>query len=206
MQPTTIYFVRHGEVLDRKSIVYARLPRFRLSERGLKEAEITAQFLKRERIGVIYSSPMLRARQTAQIIGSYHPDAPLHRSTYLNEIKTGYQGVTRAEMQKIDWDFYGKPLSADDETREQILARLQQQLRLTLRRHAGQKVVWVAHGDLVIIFTLWGRGQPLTELQQFKGANYIGHASVTKFVFDAAHTLPISVEYFDPPKEASPHS
>ena len=77
----------------------------------------------------------------------------------------------------------------------------QQQARLTLRRHAGESVVWVAHGDVVIIATLWGRGMPLTELSNYKGANYIGHASVTKFVFEPGRDLPVSVEYVDPNKE-----
>jgi len=193
--------VRHGEVHNPKDIVYVRLPRFRLSEKGRREAEITARFLKREPISVIYCSPMLRARQTAQIIGAYHPQAPIHIAKYLNEIQTAYQGTSRDEVSKIDWNFYDNRLQESDETREQVLARVQKQLRLTLRRHAGQKVVWVAHGDLVIMTTLWAKGMPLSALQNFKGANYIGHGSITKFVFDGEHELPVSVEYFDPPKE-----
>jgi broad specificity phosphatase PhoE len=203
MQPTTIFFVRHGEVYNQKDILYARLPRYKLSEKGRQEVQLTAKFLRRESIDVIYSSPMLRARQTAQIIREFHPDAPLHLSKYLNEIRTSYQGATREVLNSIDWDFYDHRLSDDDETREQILERLQQQLRLTLRRHAGGKVVWVAHGDLVIVFTLWGKGMPLGALRDFKGSNYIGHGSVTRFVFDAAHELPLSVAYFDPAKRVS---
>ena len=90
-------------------------------------------------------------RQTAQIIGAYHPQAPIHIAKYLNEIQTAYQGTSRDEVSKIDWNFYDNRLQESDETREQVLARVQKQLRLTLRRHAGQKVVWVAHGDLVIM-------------------------------------------------------
>lgn len=200
MKPTTIFFVRHGEVHNPKDIVYLRSPRFRLSEKGRQEAKTTAKFLKREPISVIYSSPMLRARQTARIIQNYHPNAPIRISKYLNELLSGYQGVPRAEMLKIDWNFYDHRLRAEDETREAVLERLQKQLKRTLRHHAGESVVWVAHGDLVIIMTLWGREQPLSALQNFKGASYIGHGSVTKFVFEPGRELPVSVEYFDPNK------
>jgi broad specificity phosphatase PhoE len=199
MKSTTLFFLRHGEVHNPQDILYARLPRFRLSERGRQEAEITAKFLRHEPIRVIYSSPMLRARQTAKIVQNYHPDAPVRVSQQLIEVKTSYQGSPRAEMQKIDWDFYTHRRDGD-ESLDGILARLRKQLDLTLKRHHGEKVVWVAHGDPVIIFTLWGQGRPLTDIRTYKGATYIGHASVTQFVFEPGRELPVSVEYFDPNK------
>ncbi len=200
MKPTTILFIRHGEVHNPKDIVYLRSPRFRLSERGRQEVVTTAKFLRHEPISTIYCSPMLRARQTAKIIQNYHPNARIRISKYLNELRSSYQGVPRAEMERIGWNFYDNRRRGDDETREDLLARLQKQLRLTLRRHPGETVAWIAHGDLIIIMTLWGKGLPLTSLQNFKGANYIGHGSVTKFVVEPGCELPVSVEYFDPNK------
>ena len=198
MKPTTIFFVRHGEVHNPKDIVYLRTPRFRLSERGRQEVETTALFLRHEPIRMVYSSPMLRARQTAATIQNYHPTAPLRISKYINELQSSWQGVSRAEMDALSWNFYDNRRHPDDESREDVLARVQQQLRLTLRRHSGESVVWVAHGDIVIIATLWGRGLPLSALSNYKGANYIAHASVTKFVFEHGHEVPLSVEYFNP--------
>ncbi|MBI1801673.1 MAG: histidine phosphatase family protein, partial [Chloroflexi bacterium] len=175
MKPTTIFFVRHGEVDNPRDIVYLRSPRFHLSERGRRESLVTARFLKREPITAVYSSPMLRARQTAQIIHNYHPAAPVHISKHLNELKSSYQGVTRAEMEKIGWNFYDNRLRDDDETREDLLARAQRQARLTWRQHAGESVVWVAHGDLIIMMTVWGKGLPLLASQAYKNKTYIGH-------------------------------
>ena len=101
-------------------------------------------------------------------------------------------------MNALSWNFYDNRKQPDDESREDVLARVQRQVRLTLRRNAGEAVVWVAHGDIVIIATLWGKGQPLSALSNYKGANYIAHASVTKFVFEPGQELPVSVDYFDP--------
>lgn len=199
MKPTTIFFLRHGEVHNPQDVLYARLPRFRLSERGKQEAATTAKFLRREPIRALYSSPMLRARQTAKIVQNYHPDAPLRISKHLLEVKTSYQGSPRMELQKINWDFYNQRRDGD-ESRDDVLARLLQQLQLTLKRHHGEQIIWVAHGDPVIFFTLWGQGRPLTDVRIYKGATYIGHASVTKFVFEQGRELPVSVEYFDPNK------
>lgn len=199
MKSTTLFFVRHGEVHNPNEVLYGRLPRFRLNENGVRQAQTTAKFLRRERVSVIYSSPMLRARQTAKLLQNYHPAAPVRYTQNLIEVKTSYQGSPRSEMQKINWDFYShrKP---GDESLEDILARLQKQLRITLRQHHGEKAIWVAHGDPVIIFTLWGQQRPLSDLRMFKGHTYIGHASVTKFVFEQGRELPVSVEYFDPNK------
>jgi broad specificity phosphatase PhoE len=200
LKPTTVFFVRHGEVHNPGDIVYLRSPRFRLSERGVQEVETTAQLLRNEPIRVIYTSPMLRARQTAKILQNYHPDAPIRVSRYINELKSSWQGTPHTEMDKIDWNFYDHRQQQDDETREEVLARIQKQVRLTLRRHSGEAVAWVAHGDLVIMSTLWGKGLPLTMLRTYKGPTYIGHASVTKFVFEPGKELPVSVEYCDPNK------
>jgi broad specificity phosphatase PhoE len=198
MKQTTLYFVRHGEVYNPKDILYARLPRFRLSERGVQEAETTAKYLKPRPITTLYSSPMLRARQTAKIIQNYHPAAPLHISRRLIEVKTSYQGEPRAVMQEIGWDFYDNRRQPDDETREDILARMLKELAVTRAKHAGQEVVWVAHGDPVIILTLWGKGRPLTDLANYKGHTYIGHGSVTTFTFEPGQALPVNVEYTSP--------
>lgn len=198
MKPTTLHFVRHGEVYNPKDILYARLPRFRLSERGVHEAEAAAQYLKPHAITAVYSSPMLRARQTAKIIQNYHPAAPLCISRRLTEVKTSYQGEPRAAMQAIDWNFYDNPRQPDDETRDDVLARLLKELAVTRAKHAGQEVVWVAHGDPVIILTLWGKGRPLTDLANYRGHTYIGHASVTTFTFEPGQALPVNVEYTNP--------
>lgn len=198
MKPTIIFFVRHGEVYNPKDIVYLRSPRYRLSARGRQEVETTAQFLRHEPIRMLYSSPMLRARQTAAIIQNYHPTAPLRISKYINEIRSSWQGSTRSEMDAIGWDFYGNRREPDDESREDVLARVQALVRHTRRHNAGESVVWVAHGDVVILTTLWGRGLPLSANNTYRGTSYIAHASVTKFVFEPDRELPVSVDYFNP--------
>ncbi len=66
--PTTITFIRHGEVHNPQRILYGRLPRFALSEQGRAEAQAVAATLRDVPVATVYSSPLLRARQTAQAI------------------------------------------------------------------------------------------------------------------------------------------
>lgn len=194
MNPTTLFFIRHGEVYNPWNIVYFRLAGMRLSERGIAEIENTARFIAREKTAAIYSSPMLRARQTAQILQK-QTRAPLHLAPNLNEVRSDFAGAPLAEMEALGWNFYDHSKNGRDETREQVVARLQNQLHLALEQHAGEQIVWVSHGDPIMLFTAWAKNFPLADIRQFKGADYIGHGSITKFIFNGDKVL--RVEYFD---------
>jgi hypothetical protein len=43
--PTSISFVRHGLVQARRDVYYGRLPGYGLSEAGVKQAQLTAEYL-----------------------------------------------------------------------------------------------------------------------------------------------------------------
>ena len=64
-----IYLLRHGEVHNPDKILYGRLPRYKLSKEGIQAIKKVGQKLKNKKINHIYTSPLLRARQTAGIIG-----------------------------------------------------------------------------------------------------------------------------------------
>ena len=65
-----VYFVRHGET--KYNVLQAHQPEdAELSELGIKQAEILAKRFSKIPIDIIYSSPMKRARQTAEIINRY---------------------------------------------------------------------------------------------------------------------------------------
>ena len=70
MRTIRIHLVRHGEVLNPDHVVYAGLPGFGLSERGRAQAAAAGRYLARQAVGTIVTSPLRRARETAEIIGS----------------------------------------------------------------------------------------------------------------------------------------
>ncbi|MFP5219284.1 MAG: histidine phosphatase family protein [Actinomycetes bacterium] len=63
---TTVHFLRHGEVHNPDLVLYGRLPGFRLSEDGLQMAKDAADALKDRDVVHLVSSPLQRARETAQ--------------------------------------------------------------------------------------------------------------------------------------------
>ena len=93
---TTILLVRHADVHNPADVVYGRLPRFGLSSVGREEATRTAATLAGEPLAAIYSSPQLRARQTAETIAAHH-------ALYLGERET----LKSLEIDSAAWHHFG---------------------------------------------------------------------------------------------------
>ena len=65
-------FLRHGEVLNPKNLHYSNLPGFGLSKLGIHQAKKAGDLINKNfQIKKILTSPLLRARQTAEIVNSF---------------------------------------------------------------------------------------------------------------------------------------
>jgi broad specificity phosphatase PhoE len=69
-QTTVVHLVRHGEVRNPGRVIYGRLPDFHLSEDGRMMAKAAAGFLAGRDVTALFSSPMERARETAEPIAA----------------------------------------------------------------------------------------------------------------------------------------
>ncbi len=72
MTRTIVHLMRHGEVHNPTGILYGRLPGFRLSEQGEKQALRVAEHLAERDIVHVVASPLERAQQTAGPIADSH--------------------------------------------------------------------------------------------------------------------------------------
>jgi broad specificity phosphatase PhoE len=65
-ESTVVHLLRHGEVRNPGRVIYGRLPGYHLSEDGRMMAKAAAGFLAGRDITALFSSPMERARETAE--------------------------------------------------------------------------------------------------------------------------------------------
>ncbi|HEV2451590.1 MAG TPA: histidine phosphatase family protein [Streptosporangiaceae bacterium] len=65
-ETTVVHLLRHGEAHNPQRLIYARLPDFHLSEEGRMMAKAAADFLVPRDVVALSSSPMERARETAE--------------------------------------------------------------------------------------------------------------------------------------------
>jgi broad specificity phosphatase PhoE len=196
--PSTITFIRHADVENPENIFYGRMRGYGLSEVGRREAARTAAVLAEEPVSAIYTSPMLRARQTARIIAEPHRLRP--RATWLlAEVKTGWQGRPFAELDMIGFDFYSRPLSPSEETLHALWVRIQRFARKVREEHPGGTVLAVTHGDIAMVARAGFLGMPIS-IGSIRLPNvYAGKGSLTRVHFNpvAQKEKPV-IEYYDP--------
>jgi broad specificity phosphatase PhoE len=182
---TTVWLARHGEVHNPGNVLYGRLPRVRLTPEGQRQAHALAEVLRKRPLAAIYSSPMLRARSTAEAVLAVHPElGRIHRDVDLTEVRTGWEGEPIASLERIDWDFYTHPRGPDDESLEKIQRRMQRWLQRVLRRHAGREVLGVSHGDPILVLVATASGLPLEPHRIFPRP-YIQPGVLYRMRFDA---------------------
>lgn len=152
MISTNIYFLRHGEVDNPGKVLYGRLPGFSLSVEGKRRIEEVSQLFLNKTIRHLYSSPLLRARQTAEITGRNLCLFP-RISSLLNEVKIYCQGISLdAYKNKIQPRLYQKEnQKMGQESVESIKARMLKFLNIMVNKHSGDNILVVSHGDPITI-------------------------------------------------------
>ncbi|HVA96721.1 MAG TPA: histidine phosphatase family protein [Candidatus Acidoferrales bacterium] len=174
---TTIYLIRHGEVHNPEGIIYGRLPNFGLSDKGKQELEKTADFLKDKTISQLYSSPLLRTKQSAEIIKNKLGIEEIQYSDLLIETGTSYEGRKFNSLDALQSDVYLKPLDPSDETIEQLAHRMQNFLNKLLATNNGKHIAVVSHGDPIMALKAVIKRTPL-EFLPFKTDHYVQHGEV----------------------------
>jgi broad specificity phosphatase PhoE len=169
---TTIFFLRHGEVHNPKKILYGRLPRFPLSRNGKEIIHKVKEQFKGTGINCIYASPMLRTRQTAHIIAKSLGFKP-RISSHLIEVDLIFAGMDteRFKTHYQDKLYNRKNIMRGQESIETIGLRMLKFLTIVKKRHAGEKILVVSHGDPILILKAKLLGIPFTT--KFKKANYL---------------------------------
>lgn len=89
---TIVHMMRHGEVHNPDGILYGRLPGFRLSGTGRRQAQQVADTLADHDITAVFASPLQRAQETATPIAAAH-DLPILTNDELIEAENVFEGL-----------------------------------------------------------------------------------------------------------------
>ncbi len=103
-----LILIRHGETLWNKEGRVQGTSDIELSDIGTNQAGLLASSLKNQHIEAIYSSPLKRALQTAQIINEFH-SLQIHAYKELMEMDQGiFEGLSFKELMNDKKDFLKK--------------------------------------------------------------------------------------------------
>jgi probable phosphoglycerate mutase len=150
-----IIFLRHGQAKNNtERILSGRTPGVPLTDKGITQAQQTAELLEHMNISAIYSSPIQRAKHTAEIVGK-HNSIDVTIDDRLIELDMGkFTNVPYDEIftshGNVFMKFYNGELEIAHngvETFADVKKRVASIVEEVIEKHPDQNVVLVTHMD-----------------------------------------------------------
>lgn len=185
-QPTTILLIRHGSNPKVGKGLTGWLPGVSLDEKGRRQAERLALELADAPLAAVYSSPLERARETAEPLAR-KKNLEVISAPAFGEVRFGeWQGKEFAEIERHpEWrkfnDFRSGTRAPGGELMLETQARIVAGLLNISARHPGNTVAIFSHADAIKCALCWVLGIPL----DFHLRIEIMPASVSTVVLDS---------------------
>ena len=184
---TTVLLARHGETdWNRESRFQGRADP-PLNQAGRAQAVELSVALAADELAAVYSSPLRRALDTADVIAAAHGLEPVEVDG-LQEIDVGsWQGLTRTEVearfpkQYARWLDFGQGWE-DGERYDEMSRRVVSALLELAARHAGERVLAVTHGGPIRAAFAFAAGTDYAAARRSGPA--IGNAFVAEFAVE----------------------
>jgi broad specificity phosphatase PhoE len=165
---TWLYLIRHGEVTGSTEGRFFGHTDVALSTVGLRQVAALSERLAAEPIDAVYTSDLLRARQSAAPLAAPGRVGPVVLPA-LREIAMGrWEGLTFGQIREQDPDalrgWLADPTAVPfpgGETLQELRDRVVPAIGEALARHAGRRVAVVAHGGSNRVVLAEALGLPL---------------------------------------------
>ena len=150
-----IIFLRHGQAKNNvDKILAGRTEGVPLTETGISQAQHAAELLTHMKIGAIYSSPIQRAKHTAEIVGEKN-SIDVTIDDRLIELDMGkFTGKSYSEIISERGNVFEKFYNGDleiahngVETFDQVKKRVKSIVDHVIEKHEDENVVLVTHMD-----------------------------------------------------------
>jgi broad specificity phosphatase PhoE len=186
-----LLLIRHGQSTANESGVWQGQMEFPLSEEGRSQARRVGRVLAGERFDGLYSSPLGRAFETAEIIvqETNFPGEVVPIEDLAERHGGLLEGTTHTEREARSPELAKTFLSVPEEERwrlvgaetdEQILRRFERAISDIRARHApGARIVVISHGGIMRAFLRDRFGEEI-----LPGAYRAPNASITRIEWD----------------------
>lgn len=189
-----IYLVRHGDVeyeygAGGKRLVYG--PDTPLSASGRSQIETAANIFLQEKIkiDVIYTSPMLRTVETANILSDKLGQKSIVVNEDLQEVYApGWIGAPMDELGIVNGDIFANLKTPDQETLESVKGRMGRFFERIKRFEEGRGVIIVGHREPLRVLNhilSHANASSMQSYQEFIEDEFIERGAVWKLGWDA---------------------
>ena len=178
---TTIYLVRHGQTEWNVADKVQGASDSPLTENGIKEIKKLAKVLKKVKFDLAFSSDLLRAKRTAEILALEHK-LSVETNALIKERFFGHlEGKSNDEYRKwakaftnlTDKERFSAKISEDIESDEEIVTRLIQFLREIAIGNPGKTILTVSHGGIIKAFLIHLGYGTYKDIRTIKNGGYL---------------------------------
>ncbi len=211
--PTRLVLVRHAVTAHTGPLLSGRMPGIDLSEKGVGQADATAQRLAKLPIAAVYASPIERTTQTAQQIAAHHTLVVQPLPGVIEADYGDWTGGKIADLAKTDeWKVVqvapSRARFPNGESITEMQSRTVAALDEVVARHPHETVVVVSHADPIKSAIAHYSGMHLDLFQRV----HVSPASVTVFEFHSYGVMMVKCNDTgglddllpEPPPESSP--
>jgi len=147
---TVVHLLRHGEVENPRGLIYGRLPGYHLSEDGRMMAKAAADFLAERDVVAIFTSPLERARETAEPVAERFSLEPVVDERLIepwNHFEGLVFGVGDGSLKRLEhWWYLRDPFSPSwGERYKSVVQRVSAAMADARDAAHGHEVVCVSH-------------------------------------------------------------
>ena len=174
-----LLLARHGQSVSNAVRRFQGVQDVALSDLGARQAEALGQAIRRLPIAAVYTSPLERARRTAEIAAA-GLGVPLTPVDDLRELSLGdWEGRTVEEIRALPGDPYEQwvrdpvaCLPPGAEPLPEVQARVVSAMADIAARHPnGQQVLVVCHGGVISAYLAHCLGLPLSSIWRLTLSN-----------------------------------
>lgn len=178
---TSLYLIRHGATAANEASPYrlqGRRSDLRLSDVGLRQAEAAANELKHMEFDAIYTSPLMRAVETATTIAAPHGRSPRELAEVIEADVGRWEGLSWEDARLQDPEHHAQFMKnpgtvpyPDGESFQDALNRGLPALARLAERHAGGTIAVVAHNIINRAVLAGLLGVPIDRARLLRQAN-----------------------------------
>jgi len=182
---THLGLLRHGQTDWNINFLLQGVTDIPMNQTGIEQVKLAAKAINREDWDLIVTSPLSRARQTAEIIADQLGFEELIEDRLLIERSFGEaEGLSHSEW-KLKYS--NLDVIPGGESRGQLELRSQQLLNQVIERHSGKRILAISHGALIrTLIALASDNQLPRDGERLGNAslNVVGHQEMKWRVLD----------------------
>lgn len=168
---TRVILIRHCEAEGNVKKIFQGHTDAPITENGRRQLELLALRLRNTPIDVLYSSPLVRAYQTAEAVNQYH-NLPILQDAGLIELNGGeWEGVPWMdlpekfpEMEEIWWKSPYEFSPKEGESMREMYGRIWNTVIELVKANPGKTIAVTSHGCAIRNFLCRAEGWPIEQL------------------------------------------